>query len=74
MPKRKKTSKKRKLSTYADHRDHFFETHPRARLLLGAFIVSVAFMIGMMYRELRIHEEVAKYLWNIEEIEYNPNL
>lgn len=74
MP-RKKTAKKtsRKKAPKLGAREQFFKDHPNARWMLGLFAVSVAILIGVMWRNYQYHMAVAEIL-GAEDIFYNPYL
>lgn len=45
-----KSSQKSWLQSYIEQREHFFATHPNARLLLAIFIIAVAIYVAMLIR------------------------
>lgn len=45
-----KKSKKGLHKQYLSQREHFFQKHPFARVLIGLFIVAFAAYIGVQYR------------------------
>jgi len=53
----KKKSKK-KPAGYYHYRDDFFQRHPMARILLGAFIISFAVYLGVQIRNIRATQYV----------------
>jgi len=69
MPKKKKAAKSSKLQTYLKQRDHFYQKHPRSRILIGILIVAISVFVGSQYRNLKAKEFVSQYLWEVEEIE-----
>lgn len=77
MPKKKskKVAKPKSVApkNYVEHREHFYNSHPNIRVLLGLFIVSVTVLIGVMWRNAQIHMDVAEKL-AIEGIIYNKDL
>ena len=52
MPRKKTTKKNTKdfHKQYLSQRDHFFQKHPLARVLIGLFIVAFATYLGIQYR------------------------
>ena len=82
MAKKKKTTKSKtttkaktapKKHWYLHQRDHFFENHPSARILLGLFIVAFAIFIGKYYYNLKLQVALGDFLGQ-EGIVYNPDL
>ncbi len=72
MPKKKKAAKSSKLQNYLKQRDHFYQKHPRSKILLGILIVAISVFVGSQYRNLKAKEFVSQYLWEIEGIEPSP--
>lgn len=74
MPKKKQKKQTKKKHQYLVLRDEFYEKHPRAKYLLGIFIVATAIFVGMAYYKHRLQIDIGEYLWETEGVLYNPNL